>query len=229
MKDDQGFFSTVTRAREISKKANTMEWINPWGTRISIHAAPAGVTAIPNQFDPNSVEVGYGAQEFPGLHPEIDESLDGLEASGYAGETQTSSYTAYTGNCLFSLSDDEEVESVKSIGSVKSASSTSSSIRYGESCLAGLISQDPGSLKMPSLSDPKKGTLHPLANRPGAMQDATRDVATHLEIGKRRERDNKRSTRGRARGGREERNNQRERGLVKIGQALDGSRDEIGE
>ena len=135
MKDESGFFTCVTKAKQIIAKATTMEWVNPWGTKISIHAAPAGVTNIPNQFDPSSVEVGYGAEQFPGLHPEIDTSsefsFEAGAAGAYGGENLVNhgEGNSYTGNVLFSLSDDEEVESVKSFVS------NTSSVKYAKLCI----------------------------------------------------------------------------------------------
>jgi len=65
-----GYISTVNKNKDIVKQAVTPEENNAWGTKVSIRAAPAGVTSIPNSFDPDTVEFGVGAQEFPGLHPD---------------------------------------------------------------------------------------------------------------------------------------------------------------
>merc|ERR1719319_804336 len=154
-------------AKEVASQAVIQDSINAWGTKVSVLAAPAGVTTIPTHFDPNSVELGVGAQEFPGMHPELKEQPIPEE------ETEDGSFCE--GGRLFNLSDDD-IESVKSMGCFRSAISTATTIRFGESQLAVTMSQQPGK---PSLSDPKKETLHHLANKvPVPKRETLRPLVT---------------------------------------------------
>merc|ERR1719319_977363 len=137
-------------AKEVASQAVIQDSINAWGTKVSVLAAPAGVTTIPTHFDPNLVELGVGAQQFPGMHPELKEQQPLPEE-----ETEDASFCE--GGRLFNLSDDD-IESVKSMGSFRSAISTATTIRFGESQLAVTMSQQPGK---PSLSNPIRKTVHP--------------------------------------------------------------------
>jgi len=164
--DEKTSYSTTTR--EGANQAVIQDFINAWGTKVSVLAAPAGVTTIPTHFDPNSVELGVGAQQFPGMHPELKEQQP-------LPEEETEDTSICEGGRLFNLSDDD-IESVKSMGSFRSAISTATTIRFGESQLAVTMSQQPGK---PSLSDPKKETLHHLANKvPVPKRETLRPLVT---------------------------------------------------
>jgi len=154
-------YSTTTK--DVLNQAVIQDSINAWGTKVSVLAAPAGVTTIPTNFDPNSVELGVEAQQFPGMHPEIQEQPLPQE------ETENPSFCG--GGRLFNLSDDD-IESVKSMGSFRSATSTATTVRFGESQLAVTMSQQLGK---PSLSDHNRRTVHPFAS-----EDLNRETVSPL-------------------------------------------------
>ena len=86
----------IEKARAARDQAVIMEWINPWGTKISVNATPAGVTTVSRNFDPNTVEVGERAAEFPGHHPEL---MGGEGKASSASSTSASAY--YTGRIKY--------------------------------------------------------------------------------------------------------------------------------